>query len=658
MPSSRSRESSVRSAARAAVRPAVERLEGRSLLSATVTGLQLVDAKTDAVLGAFTGGTIDFTTGKQFNVNATVSADTGSVKFLLDGVFVRTETQAPLSVGGDDGGNFRAWSPLPGSHTLTVIPFSGPENTGDQGAAVSVSFVVVGTAGGAGAGRLGANLNSQSDRVQDLAFVDLVKTTRGFYNVAGRKASNGATDFAKSDVNGWPTEDFSFTAVDDTEWSGVTVEQGTYHMSFKGPSGTKVAAPAGVTVKKLSYDSGTQLNTYDLVVGAGVKALKLTFTATAGQVKNVRLLQPGYALSSTQTFTTRYKNLITTVGPSVLRFMDWTKANGDKEVAWSDRPKTTDATQAKAVVAGDLQPGKGIAWDYVIQLANETNRGVWINVGAHASDAYVTELAKLFLSKLNASLPIYVEHSNEVWNAGFEQYGYNKSQATAEVGANPSSNLVYDGATNADVIAQRRHARRTKQIADIFKSVWQAAGKSNPLNGRVRVVLGGQASKLSLFDNELAYLNAVYGSPKAYLWGIGIAPYFNLGGLQNNTSASKDQLLAAFTSSVNAYVNGSTLSTAFSQAAKYGVKLLGYEGGPDTYGAANVANKRLASIDPQIQAIIVRYLNNWYAKGGDLFNYYTVGARSYNSPYGTWSITESYSNLTSAKIKAFQQVRG
>src|SRR3954453_21356744 len=73
---------------------------------------------------------------------------------------------------------------------------------------------------------LGGNLNSQSDRVQDLAFVDLVKTTRGFYNTAGRKASNGNTAFANTDANGWPTEDFTFNGVDNPEWN-VPVDAGT-----------------------------------------------------------------------------------------------------------------------------------------------------------------------------------------------------------------------------------------------------------------------------------------------------------------------------------------------------------------------------------------------------------------------------------------------
>jgi hypothetical protein len=658
----------------------VERLESRRLFAATpaVTRLDLINATTDTTVGTFVNGAkLDQAGGRHWSVRAIAGAGVASVKFMLNGKVVRTENFAPFSIAGDTNGDYAPWKVPAGQHRLTVVPYTGRNATGVAGVSYVVNFTAVDGSGTTTpvpvidvtprAGRqLGGDLNSQSDRVQDLAFIDLVKTTRGFYNVAGRKASNGAIDFARADVNGWPTEDFNFTAVDNSEWPQA-VDQGVYKMQFKGPSGATVSSVAGVTVRRLSYTASTGVHVYDITVGANVKKLTLTFRNTGGAVKNVRLLQPGYALSTTKTFADRYLNLLRTVGPTVLRFMEWTKANGDREVNWSDRPKLTDATQAKAVAAGDLQPGKGIAWEYVVQLANELGRSVWINVGAHANDDYVRQLARLFRDQLRSDLNIYVEHSNEVWNIDFEQAGYNMTLAVNEVFAG-GSNLNYDnkpidrskpGTSNpqANTWGERRHARRTRQIAEIFRQIWVEKGLANPLNKRVRVVLGGQAAGLGRFDNMLAYLRATQGEPKNYLWGIGIAPYFGLN-KYNTATATKAQVLEGMNLSVDAYVNGPTISTAFQKANAYGLKLVAYEGGPDTFGATNIANKRAASLDPAMQGIIVRYLNNWYAKGGDLFLYYTIGARSYQSPYGTWSITESYSQLASPKIKAFQQVRG
>ena len=654
----------------------IESLESRSYLSAAapaVSSAVLVNAATDQAIGLFANASkLDVSIGNAYSVEAKVPAGTKSVRFDLDGQTLLTENYAPFTIAGDAAGDFHDWIPAVGSHILQVIPYAGLSASGLAGQAVTVHFDAVATTLPPIVTRaihpLGGNLDTMSDRVQDLAFVDLVKTTRGFYNTAGRKASNGATAFANRDANGWPTEDFSFSAVDNTEWN-VPVATGSYAYSFKGPTGVQVSAVAGVTVSALAFNATTGIYTGSVTVGAGVLKLSLTFKSTKGQVKNIRLLQPGYALSSTQTFTTKYITLLTTVNPTVLRFMNFTQTNNNPEVNWADRPKVTDATQALDAVAGGLQPLKGVAWDYVIQLANQLNKDVWINVPAQASDDYVTQLATQFRNQLNAGLKIYLEYSNEVWNSGFTQSGYNKGQAVSEVFANANSNLNYDhkpvdktkpGSSNpqADTWGDRRYARRTQQIATIFKNVFIAGGKGDPINTRVRVVLDGQVANLSRFDNELAYLSKFYGAPKTFLWGIGIAPYFNVGKYSTTPGATKAQILAALDSSVNGYINGKSLSNSFQKASAFGLKLLGYEGGSDTFGAANIAAKRDASLDPQMQTILTKYLNNWYAKGGDLFNYFTIGARSHNSPYGTWTITESLDVLNSPKIKAFQQVRG
>ena len=65
-----------------------------------------------------------------------------SVKFLLDGKQIRVENAAPLAVAGDNGSDFYAWSVPAGSHTLSVVPYSGGGATGTAGAAYSVNFTV------------------------------------------------------------------------------------------------------------------------------------------------------------------------------------------------------------------------------------------------------------------------------------------------------------------------------------------------------------------------------------------------------------------------------------------------------------------------------------------------------------------------------------
>lgn len=528
---------------------------------------------------------------------------------------------------------------------------------------------------------LGGNLNEESDRIPSHAFTDLIRTTLGFYNQAGRKASNGKPDFAKADANGWPLEDFAVAVANNAEFGGEFVTPGVYHMSFTGPSTTTVAirrgAPGGgtqpsstsplPTIKKIGYDAATKTATYDVTVPANVVTLAFDFRNTGGQVKNLKVLQPGYNLASYPTFTNEYLNLLRNLKPNVIRFMDWTHTNGNLTVNWNDRPKTTDATIAKAPVAGDLHPAKGIPWVYVAQLANTLHTNLWVNVPAHASDDYVKQLATYLKSAVASDLNIYIEYSNEVWNTGFEQASYNRNAAGAEVvaakKAGKQSNLNYDnlavdtskadGGGNVFTWADRRYARRLIEIGNIFKGVFGATS----INTRIRPVLASQVANLGRFDNMLKFVNTVFGAPKNYFYGIGVAPYVNLGSKQNTANLTKDQVLAALSASVTSLANGTALSTAKSKASAYGLKLEAYEGGIDTFGDQSVAAKKAASLDPQIQSIVTKYLQTWYAKGGDQFNWFTLGARSFNSPYGTYSITDKITNLNEPKEIAFRSIR-
>lgn len=67
-----------------------------------------------------------------------------------------------------------------------------------------------------------------------------------------------------------------------------------------------------------------------------------------------------------------------------------------------------------------LDPG-GVALEYIISLCNELDAAPWINVPHLADDDYVTKLATMLRDKLRPDVKVYVEHSNEAWNAAFPQ---------------------------------------------------------------------------------------------------------------------------------------------------------------------------------------------------------------------------------------------
>lgn len=108
-----------------------------------VAGLTLINAATDAPIGAFSNGaTLDTSGGRTYSVRADVGGGVRSVRFLLDGRQVRVENAAPYAVNGDAGGDYPAWNVPAGNHTLTVVPYSGTGATGTAGPAFNVNFAV------------------------------------------------------------------------------------------------------------------------------------------------------------------------------------------------------------------------------------------------------------------------------------------------------------------------------------------------------------------------------------------------------------------------------------------------------------------------------------------------------------------------------------
>lgn len=118
-----------------------------TVLSAdTVTRLVLIDATTDQDLFELVdGAVIDLSvTGAALNVRAeTDPFPTGSVRFDYDGVVgSQVESTAPYAAFGDSAGDYAAWTPSLGAHSLTATAFTGAGATGTAGPGLSVSFTV------------------------------------------------------------------------------------------------------------------------------------------------------------------------------------------------------------------------------------------------------------------------------------------------------------------------------------------------------------------------------------------------------------------------------------------------------------------------------------------------------------------------------------
>jgi hypothetical protein len=494
---------------------------------------------------------------------------------------------------------------------------------------------------------MGANIDQVLDYSRSDVFVDMMKQSRPFTSLAtGQPAAVGA--------NGYPTQDFE--ALVQTGFTGAgSLYDGVYKLSFTGQATVDTASTPGGAVSNVVYNAATNTTTADVTLNAPDSNsgwyFILHFHNVSG-IGNIHLIRPGYDPSGSQIFT---NNFLAQLQPfSTIRFMDFERTNGNAVVNWSDRAQVTDPSQATA---------KGVAWEYVVDLANVTHKDIWINIPVGATDDYVKQLATLLKGSLSSGIHVYVEYSNEVWNTSFSQTFTNLNAAVAEVQAGLNSgtpsNLMYSGETakNPDGTfvhqwdwANRRVARTIMQISNDFASVWGSAAIDN----QIRPVLASQMANPWLVETGLEYLEKTFGAPKQFLYAIAGAPYFNLNGQDSNTNLTTDQVLAALSASID------SVQTQFQAYAHwgtyYGLNDLAYEGGPDTFGPNNIAAKKAASLDPRMEGLVVKYLDDWFSQGGGLFMWYFAGPSSYDTQYGTWGLTNDIRNLSTPKILGIQDV--
>ena len=113
-----------------------------------VVDLTLVDARSNQDIRKLSDGdTIDLSETGRLNVRANIRGQVGSVRFGLDeDPNIITENVAPFALRGDSNGNYNAWTPSPGNHTITATPFAQSGARGAAGKAKTVSVSVVGVA--------------------------------------------------------------------------------------------------------------------------------------------------------------------------------------------------------------------------------------------------------------------------------------------------------------------------------------------------------------------------------------------------------------------------------------------------------------------------------------------------------------------------------
>ena len=370
--------------------------------------------------------------------------------------------------------------------------------------------------------------------------------------------------------------------------------------------------------------------------------LRITVTDpkhTGDYVRNIRLVSADNeaAIKAGHVFNPRFLRLVQYF--RVLRFMDWLQTNGSTIRSWSDRPLPTQAFFGTV---------KGVPIEIAVQAANAISADAWLNVPAMADDRYITQMATLVRGLLGSTQKVYVEFSNEVWNASFSQYQYAISQGKALWPTRPGGSGGYEWNRNF-------YGMRTAQICDLWKAVWGAD------KARVICVLGGQAAWSFSASESLKCPYWAQGSPCSGhgINAVAIAPYMG-GQVPSAWTAHPDGGLADLFLSLYSQNDPSIPKGGFlaqdagweSDYARnvvepYKLPLIAYEGGQTFANGATPPLDRLyvaANTDPRMGDAYAKYLEQWKRLGGELFVYYNdVGV---GSKYGSWGAIQSLMQTT------------
>jgi hypothetical protein len=499
--------------------------------------------------------------------------------------------------------------------------------------------------GPATAFQVGINLDAVTDYAAESPFVDAMKQSRHW--------GTAATPWdlaANVDKNGWPTQDSGVVILCCiTNASGASLLTGVYTLSFTGQATIGFTVGGTGTILDQTYDAAKNLTVSHVKVIATVSIVAVSFTNTkrlptdspGTGITGVHLVRPKIAPNGTlwyttlgQVFTDPFLKLVGQF--PVIRTMGWESTNGNTVSLWLTRTLTTNATQ---------QTANGVAWEYVILLANMLKKDVWINVPAEANAAYVQALAKLMYNKLDPSLHLYIEYSNEVWNYDFAQQAYNQSAAEAEVAANPASPLAWQCATYADcqyVWGARRVGEQIVKIAQIFQKVY---GTRADMLRPIYATQLGQTYYLSLV---LPMIQHYWGAPAKLLYGIAQAPYWTGDNTIDSLTASQEL--------ANAAANLATLNVpeqGFATWARYyGLQSVTYEGGPGMNGTPSLDAKLAANRAAGIGTQVTQAITGAASEGISLYMYFD-SAGTY-SQYGMWGATENVFDLATPKMSALQ----
>lgn len=372
-----------------------------------------------------------------------------------------------------------------------------------------------------------------------------------------------------------------------------------------------------------------------------------------GKISEIQLIRPGYNFDDPRLLVDEY---VTHVKHwKAFRFMGLSGVNGSMDMTWAKRvsknapisinvfqqsiisidnaPWAFDKSNGNNENATVQQMGggrpRGMSWEDQIDVCNYLNIDMWINIPVLVDDDYIKQLAALIKLRLKPNLNVNVEIGNELWNrygiqflSGYFmtqqlswEFAYGTDEQRKIFGGSfcPGCNLTSqydDGAYNVNAFPngnvpydawQRWQARRLKEHAESFATVFGWRDEGGDVGNRIRMVLAGQIGYASNgmawnIGPGIEFLKGAYGpdAPRKYLYAVAVTGYTTpQGGVNSSVNTivatekqSIDEQYAEYATETwgpNAYGNivymGNKLEGVFAKAKMFGLKMYAYEGG-------------------------------------------------------------------------------
>jgi hypothetical protein len=487
---------------------------------------------------------------------------------------------------------------------------------------------------------LGMNLAGINDGSSEMDFIDLFKAARPWLtqNADGSgEYDTGYGDQIPADANGYPVQ-VPFVAagqggqptvpqrVHTVIIGGQAMPTGDYTFSFDGQGELTLIVYGGTGSQEFVLTSGGS-HKITIAEPKADFAMTISRTQSGNPLRNFKLLLPGYTQAQAEQNPFHPAVLERLAGMQVLRFMDWGFTNNNPTQHWADRTTPSSYTQARL---------QGAALEYMIMLANRLRIDPWICIPHMADDDYIQKAAALVAARLDPSLKVYVEYSNEVWNG------------------------IFDQAIYADQHGGTRFiASRFYKVFDIFD---QTLGDERVVN-----VVAGFGADPQYNAQLLDYQSDPAVNPTGRrAEALAVAPYFGYDLANETYSNNEDRYMTVegLLDRLETTVRDNFL--AITQQNKEvtdqrGVRLVAYEGGQHLVGVYEATNNALlselligANRHPRMEQIYTDMFSEWGRLVNDVFSVFSYIQQP--SKWGSWGVLETQ-NQKIADAPKYRAVR-